>query len=275
MKTKNSDLNRHGCVEVSAMWMKPERTIVTLIVLLCACGIATADTLETKAGKIIKGSYMGGTQNSVRFQADNELKTFQTSEVLAITFESSAAPASESAAAKTAPAASPAPAPDIKGPATVPAGTVLLVTTTSQVSSEDAPGRRFSATLAGDIAVNGVTVAKTGTTVYGTVGKSAEAGRMAGKSELQISLTEINIDGKVYPLMTTNFAEAGQGSFRKTARNVGVGALAGSAFGGSEGAKKGAAIGAGVSLIRKGESVTIPVGAILEFRMTQPLTITK
>jgi len=96
---------------------------------------------------------------------------------------------------------------------------------------------------------------------------------LAGKSTLELNLTDINVGGKMYPLMTTNFAEAGKGSFRKTARNAGMGALVGGAFGDSDDAKKGAAIGVGVSVLRKGDSVVVPAGATLEFRMTQPLTI--
>jgi hypothetical protein len=46
----------------------------------------------------------------------------------------------------------------------------------------------------------------------------------------------------------------------------------GGAVDGGDGAGKGAAIGAGVSLIRKGDSVTVPQGAILEFRLSQPVT---
>lgn len=244
---------------------------LNLVFFLSACAVVQADTLETKDGKIIKGKYLGGTQNSVRFQTDKELKTFPVSEILAITFTSSVSAAPKTTVAKTAPVI----VPDIKGPITIPAGTVLMVSTSIQVSSQDAPGRRFNAKLAANLTAGGVIVAQTGTTVYGRVTKSAQAGRLIGRSQLELNLTEININGKMYPLMTTNFAEAGKSSFRKTARNVGLGALVGGAFGDSEDAKKGAAIGAGLSVIRKGQSIVVPAGALLEFRMTQPLTITK
>jgi hypothetical protein len=148
-----------------------------------------------------------------------------------------------------------------------------MISTTSQVSSQDQAGRRFTAKLAANLMANGIVAAPAGTTVYGRVTKSGQAGRLVGRSELELNLTEINIGGKMYPLMTTNFEEAGQRSFRKTARNAGLGALIGGAFGDSKDAKKGAAIGLGVSVLRKGDSVVVPVGATLEFRMTQPLTI--
>jgi hypothetical protein len=40
------------------------------------------------------------------------------------------------------------------------------------------------------------------------------------------------------------------------------------------GAGVGAAVGAGVSLIRKGDAVTAPAGMILEFRLSQPFQTT-
>jgi hypothetical protein len=106
--------------------------------------------------------------------------------------------------------------------------------------------------------------------VYGEVASSKEAGRLAGKSQLALVLTGVDIGGKIQPIMTTSFAEAGKGEFRKTARNVAGGALIGNAIDDDGGAGKGAAVGAGVSLIKKGDAVTVPPGCLLEFRTTQP-----
>jgi hypothetical protein len=89
-----------------------------------------------------------------------------------------------------------------------------------------------------------------------------------------LTLTGVDLGGRIAPIVTTDFAETGKGSFRKTARNAGVGAVVGNQFDSDGGAGKGAAVGVGVSLIRQGDSVTVPPGAILEFRLTQPLTIT-
>jgi hypothetical protein len=150
---------------------------------------------------------------------------------------------------------------------------VLMVKMTNQVSSQDPAGRRFSAKLAANSTAGGVVVAPAGATVYGRVTKSSQAGRLVGRSQLELNLSEINIGGKMYPIMTTNFAEAGKSSFRKTARNAGMGALIGGAFGDSDDAKKGAAIGLGASVLRKGNSIVVPAGAMLEFRTTQPLTV--
>lgn len=55
-------------------------------------------------------------------------------------------------------------------------------------------------------------------------------------------------------------------------RSLAVRAIGGAVDGG-EGAAKGAAIGAATAVIRKGESVTVPPGAVLEFRLTQLLAV--
>ncbi len=118
-----------------------------------------------------------------------------------------------------------------------------------------------------------VVVARAGTTVIGQVEQSKQAGRLAGKSQLQMTLVGIDISGRVAPILTTSFAETGKSSFRKTARNAAAGAVIGNAIDSSGGAGKGAAVGVGVSLIREGDSVTVPPGAILEFRLIQPLNL--
>ncbi|MHC4271803.1 MAG: hypothetical protein ACYST2_05775, partial [Planctomycetota bacterium] len=233
---------------------------------------AFGDTLQLRDGTVLQGSFASGDALTIHFVTVQGVQSVPREKALVLTFT---APA-PSTPAKPKPAPAPTqttPSPQPPKTITIPAGTVVLIEMTSQVSSQDPAGRRFTAKLAGNMTAGSIVVAPAGTTVYGRVAKSSQAGRLAGRSQLELNLTEINIDGKMYPLMTTNFAEAGKSSFRKTARNAGVGALIGGAFGDSDDAKKGAAIGVGVSVLRKGDSIVVPAGANLEFRMTQPLTI--
>jgi hypothetical protein len=233
---------------------------------------ASGDTLQLRDGTVLQGSFASGDALTLHFVTAQGVQSMPREQALVLTFTAPAP--STPPKPKPAPAAAqPAPSPQPPTTVTIPAGTMIMTEITSQVSSQDPAGRRFTAKLAANMTAGGVVVAPAGTTVYGKVTKSSQAGRLVGKSELELNLTEINVGGKMYPLMTTNFAEAGKGSFRKTARNAGVGALIGGAFGDSDDAKKGAAIGVGVSVLRKGNSVVVPAGAMLEFRMTQPLTI--
>jgi hypothetical protein len=66
---------------------------------------------------------------------------------------------------------------------------------------------------------------------------------------------------------------SGKSSTGKTAAGALVGAGVGAAVDSSGGAGKGAAIGAGVSMLKKGQTVTVPPGALLEFRLAQPLKV--
>lgn len=237
---------------------------------------ALADTLQLKDGTALQGSFTGGDAQIIRFTTTHGMLSVPRNQALVLTFTPAAPALPPQPTPKPAPvplqAPPPAP-PQLPTTVTIPAGTTLMISMTSQVSSKNKPGQRFTAKLAANLMAGGIAAAPAGTTVYGRVTKSSQAGRLVGKSTLELNLTDINVGGKMYPLMTTNFAEAGKGSFRKTARNAGMGALVGGAFGDSDDARKGAAIGVGVSVLRKGDSVVVPAGATLEFRMTQPLTI--
>jgi hypothetical protein len=116
-----------------------------------------------------------------------------------------------------------------------------MVKTGEKVTSDDKPGRRFSATLQANLVSGDTVVAKAGSQVYGTVVKSAQAGRgiVASYANLVLGLTDINIDGAMYPIVTGSFSEESSG------------------------------------IILQRKSVSVPAGSLLEFRLTQPLTVKK
>jgi hypothetical protein len=57
------------------------------------------------------------------------------------------------------------------------------------------------------------------------------------------------------------------------AGNIGGGAAIGGIVDGWDGVGKGAAIGGVLSLVEKSKQVEIPAGAIIDFRLSKPLTI--
>ena len=89
--------------------------------------------------------------------------------------------------------------------------------------------------------MNKLFVAKAGTQVYGVVVKAVQAGRgiVASHANLVLGLTDINIEGTMYPIQTGSFSEESTG------------------------------------LILQRKSVVVPAGSLLEFRLTQPLTVKK
>ena len=124
---------------------------------------------------------------------------------------------------------------------TVPAGTVMMVKTGTEVSSKDKPGRKFSATLQANLLSGDDVVAKQGSQVYGQVVKSQTVGRgvVVQQSHLVLGLTQINIEGTMYPIQTSSFSENSTG------------------------------------VVLKRSSVVVPAGSILEFSLTQPVTVKK
>jgi hypothetical protein len=87
-------------------------------------GIAAADTLELKDGRVLQGRYLGGTQVVLRFEIDGDVKTFNVNNAVGVTFTGNsgkssapvvvppvAAPAPQAAAAPPPPADVPPPPP--------------------------------------------------------------------------------------------------------------------------------------------------------------------
>jgi hypothetical protein len=225
---------------------------------------ALGDVLELKNGTLLNGKYSGGTAGAVNFTTSAGIQTINTAQIVALTFTTPAAPA----AAAPAPAAA-----RPSGTQTIPAGTILLVRMMDPVSSKNAAGANFTTKLEQDLVVNNVIVLKAGTTIYGKVQSSTQARRAAGKSILDLRLAQMAVGSTTVPIVTSSYQEAGANSLRKTAGGAAVGAGIGAVVDGGDGAAKGAAIGAAASLLKKGETVTVPPGALLEFTLMQPVAV--
>ena len=251
--------------------MKTKLLFISAIALGAIAFVAQADVLELKNGKVLTGKYVGGTAGTIRFETSQGVQVIETSQALALTFSGSGTPAgAPSASAAAAPAAPAAPAPTT---VSVPAGTTLLVRMLDGASSNDSKGKRFTTTLESDLIVGGRMVAKAGTRIYGRVESAQKAGRYAGKSSLDIRLTELTVGGSFVPIVTGPYAQAGAGSMKKTARGAAAGAAIGAIADGGDGAAKGAAIGAVASGVKKGQPVVVSAGTLLEFTLQQPVTV--
>jgi len=237
--------------------MKTITSLLLSAILLSLGAIARADTLTLKDGTVLQGQYVGGTADTVRFQTSYGLQIIDMAQVRGM----SVAPAA-------VPAAAPAPA-----SVTIPAGTVLTVQMMDSVSSRSAPGTNFTTKLAIDLVVNGVVAVKTGTIVYGKVQSATQAGRSFGRSSLEICLTQMVPNGSPIPLLTGSYGQVGESEGKKTVMAAGAGAIIGHNTGGSSGG--GAAWGAGAAALKPGQTLTVPPGAIVEFTLQQPVTVTR
>src|SRR5260370_36551136 len=61
-----------------------------------------ADTLTLKDGRVVNGTYLGGSARQIRMEADNSIQTFEIDRVLSIQFGSNS-PSSEAPVAESAP----------------------------------------------------------------------------------------------------------------------------------------------------------------------------
>ena len=264
--------------------------------LLLLAGIGFADTLELKDGRVLQGKYLGGTQAVLRFQVSGEVQTFPTNDIVALTFTRNSGSTPAPAAApppQEEPAPAQPPSQAALPPATansyaggdlsVPAGQSILVRMIDGVdSSKNHVGDLFHASLETDLNVSGVLVARKGTDVYGRLASSDKGGTFSGKSELQLELTRLVIDGRDYPVVSSDYNVQGKSQGSSAAKKVGGGAVAGAIIGAIAGGGKGAAIGAaagggagaGVQILTKGDHVKVPSETLLEFRLQQPVTIT-
>ena len=165
---------------------------------------------------------------------------------------------------------------------TVPSGTALPVRITEALSSETAKeGQRFSGFLDTELKVGDVMAAPKASKVYGIVVEAEKAGSMSGQSKLILMLTDIDVNGRVLPVVSNKFkvegASSGKDTGKKVAGGAGIGAAIGAIADGGSGAWKGAAVGAAAgtaaSAATKGQQVAVDAQALLPFTLAQPVTV--
>ncbi|HTF66334.1 MAG TPA: hypothetical protein VK638_26975 [Edaphobacter sp.] len=126
---------------------------------------------------------------------------------------------------------------------TVPAGTRILIRMADAIdSSKQQAGYRFTASLETNLQAGNAVVAQRGTTVHGQLASASSAGKMSGRSELGLELTDIVMNGTTYPLLTSTYQIKGSGEGSKTAKKAIGGAGLGALIGGLAGGGKGAGI---------------------------------
>ena len=185
--------------------MKKMSVLAVILVLgTFVTGPGWADTLEMKDGRLIEGKYMGGTQNSVRFQVKEKIEVYPVKEILAITFSSTLSSSPQE----------PARPPQMRTPQPtqsrlmIPSGTRLPVRMLDTLDIKtNERGDWFKATLDSDLIVNGTVVVPKGATINGQV-VEAERGRY--ETVLAITLRELIIQEQVIPITTKDYVVRGK-----------------------------------------------------------------
>ena len=256
-----------------------------LVIVMCLIvSAAMADSLKLKNGSLVKGSFIGGDQNSIKFQVGSSLQTYSISDIRILQFDSD----TEGAAVSLPPAGqrfssvSATEAASVSSDVTIPAGTAISVRTIDAIdSTRNRVGDRFEASLEEPLIVDDNVIAPKGADVYGRLEESKETGTFTGRSELRLALTGIAVDGKTIPIVTGDYELTGKSKGASTAkRTIGgaaigsiIGAIAGGGQGAAIGAGTGAGVGAGSEIITKGGQVKIPSETLLDFTLEQSVTI--
>lgn len=215
------------------------RLILAASVLILGAA-ARADTLTLKNGTVLNGKYLNNTGESVRFETVTGVQTIASSEILGMSTD----PSSAAMVAST-----PAPYSPTVTNVTIPTGTVLLVQMMDGVSSQSEPGANFTAKLQNDLVANGVVAAPAGSIVYGKVQAMTPADWPLGRSSLDLRLTQMLANGIPVTLATSNFTPHIEPEGKK------------------------AVAGESPAPLKSGQTHTIPPGALLEFTLTQPATV--
>jgi hypothetical protein len=247
--------------------MKKSLFAALLATLVMVAG-ANADSLHLRPGRTTGEALLGATASqfqSIGAEAQLRIPTLAAVE----------------AATSVVPPAAPLPAPAANPKSvTVPGGTIISVRMRDSLDTRTTKtGALFTATLDSNlVGNNGVVVARRGTVVHGKVIKSANARRLTGKSELQLELIDIVINGTSYSIRTSGVqqkgASEGARTARKTAGGAGLGAIIGAIAGGAgKGAAIGATAGLGISMVKKGQPIQVPSETLLQFALSGTTTL--
>src|SRR6266446_5039644 len=69
--------------------MKKFKLNCGMVIALClAASMAQADSLELKNGSLIKGKFMGGTENEISFQVGSSVQKYNLSDIVSLKFDS-------------------------------------------------------------------------------------------------------------------------------------------------------------------------------------------
>jgi hypothetical protein len=166
---------------------------------------------------------------------------------------------------------------------TIPAGTVIPVRTTTELSTSSlATGSTFDALLERDLVVDGTVLAAHGSHVTGVVASSDPGGKVKGVASLAVTIRSIagRRDHAIRVKTDQYSVEAPKSKGRDAARTgimTGAGAIVGAIAGGGKGAAigagAGAATGVGTSMATRGKAAVIPAETLVDFRLAAPVTV--
>jgi hypothetical protein len=276
--------------------------LIHLAIALVLATAGFADTVTLKSGRVIHGTYLGGTARQLRVDTGDRVETLDVTDVVRIEFGDSApAPAASSDDGRPRlrraqpssqptilrpdddpPPATATPAPAPRAPVELPAGTNLVVRMIDGVDSEAASvGQTFAASMDQPVTLGGETIIPRGADVVVKLVNAQQSGKLTGRAELTLALMSVKVNGKVVDINTQSISRESDSRGQKTAKVAGggaaVGAIIGAIAGGGKGAVIGAgaggAAGAGVESVSQGQRVKVPSETRLTFVLDTAISI--
>src|SRR5579863_6061276 len=254
--------------------MKPLLLIGTSLVLVTA---GFGDTITLKNGGVVNGTYLGGTARQVRVDLGDQVQSFDVQDILRIEF---GGPPPQ---APPPPPRQEAPPPATVLGVTLPAGTNFVIRMIDGVDSQTAhTGQTFAASLDAPVTdPDGNVLIPRGADVVVKLVDAKQSGKIAGRTELALSLMQIKVRDQFVDINTQTVSEKSTNRAGRSAGTIGGGAVGGAILGGILGGGKGAAIGAGagaaggtaVELATSGQRVRVPSETRLTFVLDNPVHI--
>ena len=247
----------------------------TIVAATIVLGTAFADTLKLADGTSLEGKFVGSSNGIVMFETDGGIEAYPEEEVEGISLSSDAAATQKVVEPEVEPKVQQEVQTSTKPTnVTIPSGTRLVIRMSDSIDSrQHGAGHKFRGQLEGAIAVDGMNIVPSGTSVHGQIVQAKSGGRAFGSSEMAIEFTDIMIDDQLFEIATTDLQAKTANETGKTARRTLRAAAIGGLIDGSDGAKTGAKVGAGVSILTRGSSINIPAGTILETTLRVPLNL--
>jgi hypothetical protein len=255
-----------------------------IVVAAAVVSAAFGDTVTLKNGQMVTGTYLGGTARQVRIDMGDQIQTFQVSEIARIEFGGP-----EPQAPPGIPQVPPPPPPQMSESAppvldvTLPAGTNFIIRMIDSVDSQTARiGQTFAASMDAPVKdPNGSVLIPKGAEVLVKLVDAKQSGKIAGRTELALSLMQVKVNGQWEDVNTQTVSQKSADRAGRSAETIGGGAVGGAILGGILGGGKGAAVGAAagaaggtaVELATSGQRVRVPSETRLTFVLDVPLRI--
>ena len=263
--------------------------------VLALAAVSFADTITLKNGRVINGTFLGGTARQVRVEIGDRVETLEIGDIQTIEFggyvpappppppppAESRMPRREEPVFRPDPTPPPpAPAEQAMGEVELPTGTNLVVRLIDGVDSQtNRVGQTFAASLDDPVMLNGRTVIPRGVDVVLKLVDAKESGKLVGRAELTLDLQSIKINGRMVDVNTQTVSRVSDSRGARTAKVAGgtaalgaiIGGIAGGGSGAAIGAAAGGAAGAGAEIVTKGQRVKIPSEARMTFVLDNPL----